>query len=451
MTLFDEVKKSYYETLGVAKNAEEAEIKRAYFSLVRQYQPDRFPEEFKKIRAAYETLMDREKRSEYDAIGNLPNSVVPLYREAQWFDRLGRRSKAAEFYEMILKGHPELDKVREQYARSLSADSKTGKAVEVWEELCRRHPDKSHYARELGNSYLERGWNKKALTETQRALALDPFSTDTWSSLITCTIAVLNVGQESWDELKKLSRKALETVRNVKTDEWKKIHLHTCAFVTTGLKETGEARKHLREIIRLAREGGRYGQEEGRHAFKEILAAVPGEALGTHYPGLKELADLVSGADDKKTRAKFDDIELSFQIEGLAAKGFHEIFQDLFKALNAGYEEEGDELTILSMEYLILDDKPAFDPQLRRLKGEFPQLYALHSSFFNEVLRTRNPEKMLYQRAKKINRYKREAGIVDEEDESGPEQPVHRAQPKVGRNDPCPCGSGKKYKHCCGA
>ncbi|MDC7228603.1 MAG: preprotein translocase subunit SecA [Spirochaetales bacterium] len=28
---------------------------------------------------------------------------------------------------------------------------------------------------------------------------------------------------------------------------------------------------------------------------------------------------------------------------------------------------------------------------------------------------------------------------------------VKRAAPKVGRNDPCPCGSGKKYKHCCGA
>jgi preprotein translocase subunit SecA len=25
-----------------------------------------------------------------------------------------------------------------------------------------------------------------------------------------------------------------------------------------------------------------------------------------------------------------------------------------------------------------------------------------------------------------------------------------RAGPKVGRNDPCPCGSKKKYKHCCG-
>jgi len=24
-----------------------------------------------------------------------------------------------------------------------------------------------------------------------------------------------------------------------------------------------------------------------------------------------------------------------------------------------------------------------------------------------------------------------------------------RSKPKTGRNDPCPCGSGKKYKHCC--
>jgi uncharacterized protein len=28
---------------------------------------------------------------------------------------------------------------------------------------------------------------------------------------------------------------------------------------------------------------------------------------------------------------------------------------------------------------------------------------------------------------------------------------IQRFQPKVGRNDPCPCGSGKKFKKCCGA
>ena len=38
--------------------------------------------------------------------------------------------------------------------------------------------------------------------------------------------------------------------------------------------------------------------------------------------------------------------------------------------------------------------------------------------------------------------------IVAEEEQP---QPVKRTSPKVGRNDPCPCGSGRKYKRCCGA
>ncbi len=35
--------------------------------------------------------------------------------------------------------------------------------------------------------------------------------------------------------------------------------------------------------------------------------------------------------------------------------------------------------------------------------------------------------------------------------DSGPQKPTARSREKVGRNDPCPCGSGKKYKKCCGA
>jgi SEC-C motif domain protein len=30
-------------------------------------------------------------------------------------------------------------------------------------------------------------------------------------------------------------------------------------------------------------------------------------------------------------------------------------------------------------------------------------------------------------------------------------EPIRREAPKVGRNEPCPCGSGKKYKKCCGS
>jgi hypothetical protein len=34
---------------------------------------------------------------------------------------------------------------------------------------------------------------------------------------------------------------------------------------------------------------------------------------------------------------------------------------------------------------------------------------------------------------------------------SAPPDPIKRGTPKIGRNEPCPCGSGKKYKKCCGA
>jgi uncharacterized protein len=38
--------------------------------------------------------------------------------------------------------------------------------------------------------------------------------------------------------------------------------------------------------------------------------------------------------------------------------------------------------------------------------------------------------------------------VMDIADVAQPRRPVERAAPKVGRNEPCPCGSGRKYKHC---
>ena len=46
------------------------------------------------------------------------------------------------------------------------------------------------------------------------------------------------------------------------------------------------------------------------------------------------------------------------------------------------------------------------------------------------------------------------SSVPEADDQPAPaatQQPMTRAQPKVGRNDPCPCGSGKKYKQCHGA
>lgn len=50
------------------------------------------------------------------------------------------------------------------------------------------------------------------------------------------------------------------------------------------------------------------------------------------------------------------------------------------------------------------------------------------------------------------SRFKRETGRWYYVDGDTPKPATQRhAAPKVGRNDPCPCGSGRKFKKCCGA
>ncbi len=67
--------KDYYKTLGLARNAGQDEIKRAYRKLARRYHPDINKEadaeaKFKEIAEAYEVLSDPEKRAVYDGMGS---------------------------------------------------------------------------------------------------------------------------------------------------------------------------------------------------------------------------------------------------------------------------------------------------------------------------------------------------------------------------------------------
>ena len=69
-------KRDYYEVLGVAKSADDAQLKSAFRKLAMKYHPDRNPGDhsaevqFKEVNEAYQTLSDAQKRAAYDRFGH---------------------------------------------------------------------------------------------------------------------------------------------------------------------------------------------------------------------------------------------------------------------------------------------------------------------------------------------------------------------------------------------
>lgn len=73
-----------HAVLGVAPNADEQTIRKRYLALVREFPPDRAPERFKEIRAAYERLsnpVDRWEQALFSPTGD--DSVEAIAAEAR--------------------------------------------------------------------------------------------------------------------------------------------------------------------------------------------------------------------------------------------------------------------------------------------------------------------------------------------------------------------------------
>lgn len=135
----------------------------------------------------------------------------------------------------------------------------------------------------------------------------------------------------------------------------------------------------------------------------------------------------------------------------------HDILADLTEFL---LWDDGDKNDKLAMECYIIFHLPGIRSSIKVLRDEYPECFTLNQAFYLDALNERKTEFLVDKYYAAYKRIKSSINDVpgDEPDDedfyddyTGTEviKTFIREAPKIGRNDPCPCGSGKKFKKCC--
>jgi curved DNA-binding protein CbpA len=137
----------HYEVLGVSEDASEAEIEKAFYQKVREHPPEQDEEGHKRIREAYDVLINQDSRDEYDALRRSGGQINQLREEAE---------------RLLNQENPDSD----------AAIKKLKKAVVLGGEI-------GLLRNQLGSAYLQGGRPADALEQFNKAIELDQETSET--------------------------------------------------------------------------------------------------------------------------------------------------------------------------------------------------------------------------------------------------------------------------------
>lgn len=189
---------NFYEILGVDKAADERAVKKAYFALVRKYPPETHPEQFKKLREAYEVLSDAEARREYDSIGQYDahgEHVGEQIRLATEAIEEQRYTYAQVILAKLINHKPELDFAKDLLGMAYLHDKQSAQALDIFTDLVARHPNNTNYHLHQGYAQHAQKQFVAAAAAYQKAFELNKEDVRPLVSLADCFM-----DQKRWDD-----------------------------------------------------------------------------------------------------------------------------------------------------------------------------------------------------------------------------------------------------------
>lgn len=452
---------NYYDVLGIDQKASQIKIKKAYFGLVRKYPPDHYPDKFMEIREAYEALSNEETRREYDDTIILSPILKAEFEYSRKAFREGDLKTAIKGFEAVVKREPDSFLAQDLLGQAYLANGNSVKAIRMFEKLTRKFPDNASFMGHLAESYLDRGWHNRARDAYEKAVKLDEDNIAFWLGWSeTYRIA------DEFEGQRHILYKALD---KAKEGHWDSIDIYMHIILNDIFRgDMEDTEEHLAQLTDLVED-----RVDIRDVIGVSLAELSDKLFSTGWP---EMAIIIADhalqllPEDNETEDLRKKINLLINTHNImdeftSDEDIHEDVKHLvaMKAIPDYLEDAGipGDVLCLMVQALIASELQIYLPSIHIIKERYPKIYEMEKDFF-ESLKNPRKRKSLRRRADKAYReygdllesFKGDDGFEDSFDNDYDffevQQPFVREHPKVGRNDPCPCGSGKKYKRCCG-
>ena len=434
---------NYYETLGVHQNAEPSEIKRAYYTAVKKHSPDKDPKGFREIRVAYENLSKPDKRKEYDKLLLYDVSDQVMQELLINRDLLTNHQYKEVMLRLTDKKKPKFEnpELALMLAKAYLGMGKTGIAEKKAKQILENEPDNAEAIIILASACTRRGHITKADEIYRQWLDEYPDSPMVWERYLSHVKVNL-----PWDLADEVNRAFDINKANLK--EVSSLYLLGCSVAMNEPQEE-RALEFLEEFIECIKDGKDMDKDnftatiaillnfaQARILRPCIVDALPILFQNKHKSALNEKVLNLLETYTEWVSLKRDD-------------RIHEVFHDLTELMINFDGCESCKKERNSLELYIVDSLEDLRPNIHVIKNNFPRLFNLHPKFFTDALDISKEEALLSQGFKTYRKLVKN-GFIDEDKDFPVEKPFIREAPKVGRNSPCPCGSGKKFKRCCG-
>ena len=454
---------TYYEILGLRPEATQAEIKKAYFSLVRQHSPEKDPEKFREIREAYEHL--KEVQEDQGPVFATPEDpwAERFLKQILEYQKGGDDELFRDACEEAYRNFPKEIQFLYLLANAQRRAGNTGKAIKSCEKLVKKEPDNKWFWRELAMSYQERGYTRKAFGAFDKAYELGCRDGD--------FILEFSVSCSDYEQYDRGIQMLTEFVGSKK--QWKRDEIPQVLEGYTGLimMYISSERKVL-PLLKLFKDFlERYSiyVEENMDILIQIVTIFmlyPTMKEEENQPVIQEITELF-GAASHSDLGK----ELIEELKGMNQTGKLRDDPRLSETMQCGAEvyfmmddmsSDIRRFAELDMKLCMIEERREVLPQLDIIEAEYPEYFEKLGDFAVQLRSGKNLDYLKSSMLKQYSRlepyvgggvyfeqYPQERtrcmGTVVYEDDT----PYVRKEKKIGRNDPCPCGSGKKYKHCC--